>query len=93
VLLKPESAKILLMDPGQIPMKAPFRLENSDTRSSALSILISVVVLFFFSPTHHNLSDLPVALPKGEAGKSSAPQCHELRLPGRAEELVYFSRE
>jgi hypothetical protein len=39
-----------------------------------------------FSPTHRNrLDHLPVALPTGEAGRSSARQRHDLRLPGRAE--------
>jgi hypothetical protein len=40
--------------------------------------------LFSF-PTHHSRLDLPVALPTGEAGRSSARQCHELKLPGGAE--------
>jgi hypothetical protein len=40
----------------------------------------------FFSPTHRNrLDHLPVARPTGEAGRSSARQSHDLRLPGRAE--------
>jgi hypothetical protein len=58
--------------------RAPFRRLQHEL----LSVLTSVSSRFFSHPPRP--LDLPVALPTGEAGRSSARQSHDLRLPGPA---------
>jgi hypothetical protein len=71
---------------AKIPLAGPIRGPLSAVSSLSSSAPSPLSVLAFSHPPQP--LDRPVALPTGEAGRSSARQSHDLRLPGRAEGLL-----